>query len=119
MKKSILICHSEFGERESLRLILEGKYNLKAVENGNDCLEELLANSQIEGVLIGVKMPKINSLGVLKQIKNANPKAKVIMIANYQHIKTAEEAVKRGASDYIIEPFSSKDVLEKVEKILE
>jgi len=118
MKKTILICHNELGIRESLRLILEEKYDLKLAKDGNDCLKELLVDSQIEAVIMATKLPRMNCLAVLKQIKTANPEAKVIVVTNYRHVEAAEEAIRRGARDCIIEPFSSKDVLETVAKTL-
>lgn len=114
----ILICDDELGVRESLKLILEEKYDISTVEDGNECLKQVLTDSQIEAVLIDIKMPRINGLEVLKQIKSANPKVKVIVVTGYRLVETAQEAIKCGASDYIIKPFAGKDILMAVEKAL-
>ena len=117
VKKIILICHNEPGIRESLRLILEEKYDLKVTDDSDGCLKDLLF-SQIDVLIMALNMPKIDSLEILKQMKSANSGTKVIFTTNYQHVDAAEGAVKQGASDYIVEPFCSKDILEAVEKIL-
>lgn len=117
-KCKILICDDELGVRESLKLILEEKYDVAMVEDGNECLKQVLANAQIEAVLIDIKMPRINGLEVLKQIKTANPKVKVIVVTGYRCVETAEEAIRLGASDYVIKPFASKDILDAVAKAL-
>jgi DNA-binding NtrC family response regulator len=63
-------------------------------------------------------MPKMNGLDILKQIKEKDRDAKVIIITGYKSMETASEAVKTGAVDYIVKPFSSKDILKSVERNL-
>jgi len=118
MKSKILICDDELGVRESLKLILEEKYDLTEACDGAECLKVLKDNPQIAAVLIDIKMPRINGLEVLKQIKSANPKVKVIVVTGYRSVETAQEAINRGASDYVIKPFAGKDILDAVEKAL-
>lgn len=118
MKHKILICDDELGIRESLKLILENEYEISGVTNGTDCLE-YLKNNSVDLILMDIKMPKVSGLDILKQIKAVNPDIKVIMVTGYKSVETATEALQIGASDYIVKPFSSRDILEKVSKILE
>ncbi len=66
-----------------------------------------------------IKMPKTSGMEILKEIKSINPAIKVIMITGYKSVETATEAIRSGASDYIVKPFSSKDVLDAIKKLLE
>ncbi|HOX54044.1 MAG: response regulator [Candidatus Omnitrophica bacterium] len=116
-KYKILICDDELGIRESLKLILEKDYEIIEATNGKDCLENL-KNNPVDLILMDIKMPKASGLDILKEIKSINPAIKVIMITGYKSVETATEAIRAGASDYIVKPFSSKDVLEAIRKIL-
>ena len=104
MKKKILIVDDEEGVRESLKLILEEKYDLTLASDGNECLKSLKANPQIELVLMDIKMPRMNGLEVLRQIKSLNPQMNVVIVTGYRSVETAQEAIKMGAGDYIIKP---------------
>ena len=118
MKQKILVLDDELGVRESLNLILEEKYDVTLVEEPERCLRELAKDPAISVVILDIKMPRINGLEILKQIKKLNPEIKVIMITGYKIVQIAQEALKFGACEYIIKPFSSKDVLDAVEKCL-
>jgi DNA-binding NtrC family response regulator len=117
-KKKILICDDELGIRESLNLILQDDYELSFCNNGLECLECLAGRQKFDLILLDIKMPKMNGLDILKQIKEKDRDAKVIIITGYKSMETASEAVKTGAVDYIVKPFSSKDILKSVERNL-
>jgi len=115
MKKSkILICDDEEGIRESLKLILSDHYDLIVTENGEQALGVLKNAKDIGLMLIDIKMPKVHGLDILKQIKQTRPDVNVIVVTGYRSVETAAEATRLGASDYIVKPFKSKDILESV-----
>jgi len=116
-KPKILICDDELGIRESLKLILEKDYDVSEVMNGQQCLE-CIKNNDFDLILMDIKMPKASGLEILKRIKSVNPKLKIIMVTGYKSVETAAEAIQAGACDYIVKPFSSKDVLEAIEALL-
>ncbi|MFC1703556.1 response regulator [Candidatus Omnitrophota bacterium] len=116
--KKILICDDELGIRESLKLILEKDYKVLSAVNGTECLDCLSQTADIDLVLMDIKMPQVNGIEILRQIKSNNPKIKVIMVTGYKSVETATEAVKAGASDYIVKPFNSKDILDTLKKVL-
>ncbi|MFC1594291.1 response regulator [Candidatus Omnitrophota bacterium] len=117
-KPKILICDDELGIRESLKLILEKDYDVYFSINDDECLGCLQQTDDIELILMDIKMPKVNGLELLKKVKESNPNTKVIMVTGYKSVETATEAIKTGASDYIVKPFNSKEILEKVKTIL-
>ncbi len=118
VNRKILICDDEEGIRESLKLILEDHYDLILAENGAQCLECLEVAKDISLVLIDIKMPKVHGLDILKQIKTRHETVKVIVVTGYKSVETAMEASHSGASDYIVKPFKSKEILDSVKKIL-
>lgn len=117
-KPKILICDDEEGVRESLRLILERDYDLVLASDGEQALAKLKENPDINVVLLDIKMPVVDGLGILKQIKELQPDKPVIMITGYQTTETAAEAIKLGALDYIIKPINSAAVLSSIRRAL-
>ena len=115
----ILICDDEEGIRESLKLILADHYDLIAVDSGEMALNTLSHSQDIKIILLDIKMPKINGLDLLKEIKKKFPHLKIIMVTGYKSVETAAEATRLGASGYIIKPFKSEEILGTVEKNLE
>jgi len=115
IKKRILVCDDEEGIRESLNLILEKDYDISFATNGKEAIEHI-KKSPTDLVILDIKMPKMDGIETLKQIKQAKPDTKVIIATGYRSVETATEAVKHGASDYIVKPFESEQVLQAVSK---
>ena len=118
MKPRILIVDDEEGIRESLRLILEQNYELLLATTGDECIDCIKNTTDVNLVLLDIKMPKIDGIQILKQLKQINPNIKVIMVTGYKSVETATEAIKAGAADYIVKPFNSANILETINKIL-
>lgn len=117
MKKNILVCDDEEGIRESLNLILEKDYNVLFATNGREAIETI--NSKpVDLVILDIKMPKMDGLETLKELKKANPNTKVIIATGYKSVETAQQAIRLGASNYIVKPFESDQVLKVVKKSL-
>jgi len=69
-------------------------------------------------VILDLKMPDMDGIEVLKEIKKINPNIPVIMITAHGTIDTAIEAMKLGATDYIIKPFKLEEIKIQVKKSL-
>jgi len=116
MKQRILICDDEEGIRESLNLILEKSYDVHFAENGDKAIE-MMKRSPFDLVILDIKMPRRDGLDTLKELKKINPNAKVVIATGYKSVDTAEEAIKLGASDYIVKPFDKSKILETLKKL--
>ncbi len=117
-KPVILICDDEEGIRESFKLILSDLYDLQFADNGLKALE-ILKTLSPAAMLLDIKMPKLNGMETLKQIKKLKPSLPVIIVTGYQSVELAQEALKNGAADYIPKPFDSKHIQKVISKILE
>ncbi len=84
--------------QEGLRKIIEGSFNLAIVD---------------------VKMPELDGMEVLDVIRSSMPETDVIMITGYSTVKTAVEAMKRGAADYVPKPFNPDELALAVQRVLE
>ena len=109
-KKKILIVDDELGARESLKIILKGsKYDLLMAASGKEALK-LFEQERPHITLLDIIMPHLDGLKVLEKIKRIDAKAVVIMITAAKSIKTAVEAMKLGAYDYITKPFNVDEI---------
>ena len=79
---------------------------------------DLTKETEPELVILDLKMPDIDGIEVLKGIKKINPHIPIIMITAHGTIETAIEAMKIGATDYIIKPFELEEIRALVKQAL-
>ena len=115
MRKSVLVCDDEEGIRESLKLILEKDYDVVFAESGDEAIEKM-KTSPADIVILDIKMPRKDGLETLKELKKLNPSSKVIIATGYKSTDIAQEAMRIGASDYIVKPFNRDNIRKVVEK---
>lgn len=114
-RHKILVVDDELGPRESIRMILLDRYNIVTAENGKRALE-LLKNEEFDLVILDIRMPDINGIDLLSEIKSRFPDTEVVMITAYASLNTATNALRYGALDYLMKPFDRASVLDVVEK---
>ncbi len=113
----ILVADDEEGIRESLGLILGKDYDVAFAVDGQETLAKLTAE-RFDLVLLDIKMPKLDGLDVMKQLKAQGITAPILMLTAYQSIEMAKEAVKLGALDYLPKPFERDHIREAVKGAL-
>lgn len=86
------------------RFLTKKFYQVFTAKNGTEAIE-IVRRESLHLVLLDIRMPVMNGIEVLKEIKQINPKIGVIMITAVQEEETAQEAMKLGADDYICKPF--------------
>ena len=79
---------------------------------------ELYKAHQPDLVTMDITMPEMDGIEAVKQIKAVNPGAKVIMCSAMGQQSMVMDAIKAGASDFIVTPFQADRVLEAVKKIV-
>lgn len=91
------------------------------VEIAADGLEGLtkFRTGQFDVVLTDLKMPGIDGLALLTEIKKLNRATEVILMTAFATAQTAVEAMKKGAYDYVIKPFEMAEVKIKIRQIIE
>lgn len=80
--------------------------------------EELLAKSTFDIILSDVRLPKGNGVTLLPQVKCDSPATQVILMTGYAEVKTAVNAIKKGAFDYISKPFTPEEILSIIKDAL-
>ncbi len=114
----ILIVDDELGPRESLRMILQWDYDVVTAEGGRSALA-VLKKEKYDLVILDIRMPDINGIDLLAEIKQIAPDTEVVMITAYASVETAANALRYGALDYLIKPFQADAVRDAVEKGLQ
>ena len=115
-KTPILICDDERGIRESLKLILAEEYVLSFVTNGKQAVEYLRRENP-PLLIMDIKMPQLNGLEALKEIKAVRPNVRVLIISGYEAYDVATQAFELGADEYLVKPFE-KDKIRSVIRTL-
>lgn len=116
-KATILICDDEEGVRESLKHMLGDEYVLSYAADGAEAVAFVKAHDP-DLAILDVKMPKINGLEALRQIKSAKPHVKVLMITGYDSTDIAAQAINLGAADYLVKPFKQLAILAQINAAL-
>ncbi|MFH2012417.1 MAG: response regulator [Pseudomonadota bacterium] len=115
--KNIMLVDDEepFVEAMTRRLSKRG-FNVIGVFSGNEALKKLKSNTTIEVVILDVKMPGMDGIDTLKEIKRQFPLIEVIMLTGYATVETAIEGMKLGAFDYLMKPTDMVQLLTKIEE---
>ncbi|MEW6619019.1 MAG: sigma-54 dependent transcriptional regulator [bacterium] len=118
MKKKILVVEDEEKIRNALVTILtkEG-YLVTTAKNGQEALNKPIQEFSL--IITDLKMPQMDGLELLKRAKKISPDVIVIMITAFGTLKTAIEAMKQGAYDYITKPFELDEITIVVSKALQ
>jgi DNA-binding NtrC family response regulator len=84
--------------------------------SGKEALEMLHKHRNTDVVILDVKMPEMDGIETLRQIKKAYPLTEVIMLTGNATVETAIEGMKLGAYDYLMKPCDIEQLMEKVQE---
>ncbi len=119
MNASILIIDDELKMCKALRHVLSREgYNVDIIDDPAKGIEIFQAN-EYDLVLCDLKMPGMSGLDVLEHLRRENRNVCVIMMTAYASAETAVEAMKKGAYDYLIKPFSMDELKILVQRYVE
>jgi len=108
-RKKLLLANHDPNEKTShiCKVFMESGFHVKTADNGRSAFEEV-ANDRYDLVITELDLPQINGLGLLKRIKEVNESLPVIIISDNAGVKEAVEAMKLGASDFLLKPLTLK-----------
>ena len=110
VKDKLLVADDEQSMREFLDIMLKKEgYKVSLASNGEEVLK-LAERDIFDLILMDIRMPKLDGIGVLKKIKALSPETIVIMITAYASADTAIRAMKEGAYDYVTKPFKVDEI---------
>lgn len=113
----IMVVDDELIVRESLyHWFKNAGHVVEAVSGGNEALD-ILEKKPFEVLFVDMKMPRMSGLELLKRVKEGYPDTTVVIITAYGSIESSVEAMKLGASDYLLKPFKPDQLALVLEKI--
>ena len=117
MSAKILIVDDDAGVRESLEELLRLEdYQADSSDSGEDALEALAEGFDL--VLLDIKMPGIDGVEVMHEIRKYHPDTRIIIITGYGSLESAIDAIRSGAQDYMLKPYTADDILLSINKAL-
>jgi two-component system, NtrC family, response regulator PilR len=116
-KSSILIVDDEESIRVSLDGFLKNKYYVQTAKSGSIALEKL-QNNHYDLMLSDIKMDDMTGIVLLKKVKENFPEIAVLLMTGYSSLSTAVQALRLGASDYLIKPCVKEIVFESIARCL-
>jgi signal transduction histidine kinase len=113
----VLVVDDEEGMREGMRRVLErGSYRVDMAENGEEAIKLLKANSY-DLALVDLKMPGIDGFEVTRYINESLGRQTVVVIVSaLATVEAAMEVTRQGAFDFLVKPFTPKDLKRVVER---
>ncbi|MCC6300211.1 MAG: response regulator transcription factor [Anaerolineales bacterium] len=114
----ILIIDDEAGLRQTLARILQrAGFEATTAANGKDGLA-LASEHHFDLVYLDIRMPDINGLEALKSLHAKFPDLPVILFTAQPDLNSAVEALRRGATDYLLKPLKPQAVIERTQAVL-
>jgi DNA-binding NtrC family response regulator len=104
-----------FVEAMTRRLTKRG-LDVKSAFSGEEALQTLKKLKHVDVIILDVKMPGMDGLETLKEIKKAYPIVEVIMLTGHATVESAIDGMKLGAFDYLMKPCDMDVLMKKLEE---
>lgn len=109
----MMIVDDETRFLSTTRKLLEKKgYDVLTASSGAEALETLRAH-RVHVVILDVKMPGMDGVATLREIKRQFPMVQVIMLTGHATVESAVEGLKSGAVDYLMKPADLEEIVAK------
>lgn len=118
-KIKVMVVDDDYSSRLFLQKVLEKEgYHISLCNDGLEAIE-LLNKQAFELVITDLRMESIGGIELLEKIKFTDPQIAVIILTGHASIQTAIDALRLGASDYLIKPINVEELRIRVKKALE
>ncbi|MDE2125794.1 MAG: response regulator [Armatimonadetes bacterium] len=119
MMARILLVDDETNIRTMVRLaLIHAGHMVETAADGDEGLKRFGDGSGVDLVLLDQRMPGMNGLEVLREMRRRNPAARVIMATAFGTIDLAVDAMKAGATDFVRKPFTNETLQSAVSAAL-
>jgi len=118
-KAKILIAEDEKAQRELLEGFLKKEgFSVEAASNGRQAIEKI-ERDFFDIAFLDYKMPELDGLQTLREIRKRFPDLPVVMMTAYGTVEIAVASMKEGALDYLTKPIDLEELLLIIQKVLE
>lgn len=120
MGETIIVLDDEIDMLALLRTIISGRTAHRVITTNNPLeLEELMETHRPALIISDLKMLGRDGLEIIEVAHRFDPTVPVVIVTAYGSLESAEEAVRKGAYDYIAKPFRKEQVLIAIERAIE
>ncbi len=117
-KQTILVVDDEAKMRRLLEIMLtQMDYDVLQASDGVEAVA-VLTHQAVDLVITDLRMPNLDGIGLLRQLREHHNEMPVIVVTAYGTVESAVDAMKYGASDYIVRPFELEAVQAAVQRAL-
>jgi len=109
----VLVIDDDFGPRESLRMLLKHEFEV-FLADGVAAGLRLLQAEHPDVILLDLRMPGLSGIEGLTEIRKLDTDVAVLILTGFGALETAQEAIRRGANDYLRKPFDTQEMLTTV-----
>ena len=109
VEKIMVVDDDSLGREYLYETLMRGGYEVASVSNGQQAITRI-SKEAYDVIFLDMKMPGMCGMEVLEKVKSISPETVVILMTAHGTIETAVEAMKKGAYDYIIKPFSPEQI---------
>jgi DNA-binding NtrC family response regulator len=115
----VLVVDDEEDFREVIvKKLKKRDLNCESAPDGNTALSMIKAK-KYDVVLLDVKMPGIDGVETLREIKNINPMVEVVMLTGHASVESGINGIKYGAFDYLMKPIDMDPLMDKLDAAYE
>ncbi len=115
----ILVVDDEDDFRETIvKRLQKRKMTARGAESGEKALE-LIEAQPFDVVVLDVKMPGLDGIDTLREIKKRKPLIEVILLTGHASLESGIEGMKLGAYDYVMKPANLEELIEKMRQAYE
>ena len=118
MATILVVDDSEFMRRVIRNILEAGGHKVIEAKNSEEAVR-VFREQGADIVTMDIVMPETDGIEAVKRLKDIDDRVKIIMISALGHQRTVMRALEAGALDFIMKPFTSDDVLESVNAVLQ
>lgn len=117
VRKRVLLIDDDPRVRASLKMVLEPIYDILQASDGREGLD-MFRNDEPDLILLDIILPGTDGLAVLQTLRLESKMTPVIMLTGTKSVKTAVDAMKLGAADYLSKPFDVDELRIVIDRVL-
>lgn len=118
-KFRVLVVDDELDFLETIVKRLQARnINVMGAESGRQALD-LMAGQDFDVVVLDVKMPGMDGIETLREMKKRKPLVEVIMLTGHASVESGIQGMQLGAFDYVMKPVALDELLEKIRQAYE
>ena len=117
MAKILIADDAAFIRKKTSSILVSNGHEVVEAATGVEAIAQY-KKSNPDAVLMDITMPELDGLGALKEIKALDPGAKIAMVTAMGQQSIVMEALKAGATDFVVKPFETERLIETVNKMI-